>query len=570
MTTAADRGFQAEQRALGALLMADDPRRLVADNAITADLFSDAGHRAIFAALLTAAAPSSAEPPPSVEDVIVALDAESQLAMVGGPSYVHELSQCVVTDRNLHLDVRRIRQAAVRRAAASEAELAAVRLREGADLVEVVDGLMQTLQTTRSESSGSTPVPFDRTPVADLLEAAPPAPSYWWQGLVPAGAVTLWTGHGGSAKSFILLMLGAALATDSSLFGVDTRRRGRVAFYSAEDSANVTRHRLHLICTKLGIDPAELAERLHVLDATIADPVLFREVQAKDGRHGQTTPAYDALRNYLAAERIQVLIVDNASDVYDGSEIDRARVRAFMRALVRLVPDEGAVILAGHVDKGTSRGDRGGIESYSGSTAWHNSARSRIAQTRDKDGAIELVHQKSNHGPLHAPIRLVWPPGGVPQLDEPLSGVVQHIADRNHTGALLRLIHEFTERGEFVSTATTSRTHAGKLLRGQPGFPHRLPDADLFDLLRQAERRGLLARTRVRSKGRGHDKEVWQITPKGCESAGLAPTAPTAPTYGVGAVARSGAEAAPTAPTSAPGGVGGMGARTPMATGATR
>lgn len=561
MTTASDRGFEAEQRALGALLMADDPRRLAAGNAITGDLFSDAGHRAIFKAVLTAATAADTDQLVTVDDVIVALDAESHLEMAGGPSYVRELQQCVVTARNLHLDVRRIRQAAARRAAASEAELAALRLRDGADLAGVVDGLMQTLQATRSESYGSTPTPFERTPVADLLEAAPPAPSYWWEGLVPAGAVTLWTGHGGSAKSFILLMLGAALATDSPLFGVDTRRGGRVAFYSAEDSANVTRHRLHLVCTKLGIDPASLGERLHVLDATIGDPVLFRDVQGKEGRQGQTTAAYDALRSYLAAEGIQVLIVDNASDAYDGSEIDRARVRAFMRAMVRLVPDDGAVILAGHVDKGTSRGDRGGIESYSGSTAWHNSARSRIAQTRDKDGAIELVHQKSNHGPLHAPIRLVWPPGGVPQLDEPLSGVVQHIADRNHTGALLRLIHEFTERGEFVSTATTSRTHAGKLLRGQPGFPHRLPDAELFDLLRQAERRGLLIRDNVRSKGRGHDKEVWNVTPEGMKAAAIAPTAPTAPTSGVGAVARSGAEAAPTAPTSAPGGVGGTGAR---------
>ncbi|NZA00579.1 hypothetical protein H0I39_19675 [Ottowia beijingensis] len=40
-----------------------------------------------------------------------------------------------------------------------------------------------------------------------------------------------------------------------------------------------------------------------------------------------------------------------------------------------------------------------------------------------------------------------------------------------NTKALLRLIAEFTERGEHVTTATTSRTHAAKLLCNEPGYP---------------------------------------------------------------------------------------------------
>ncbi len=131
----------------------------------------------------------------------------------------------------------------------------------------------------------------------------------------------------------------------------------------------------------------------------------------------------------------------------------------------------------------------------------------------------------------------MWPDGGLPQVDAPASGVVLSIATDNNTRAVLRLVHEFTQRGEFVSTATTSRTHAGKLLRGQPTFPPRLPDSEVFDLLRRAERRGWIAKEVHRGANR-HEREVWKVTPAGADAAGFtlpAPTAPTAPTSEVDA-----------------------------------
>jgi hypothetical protein len=51
------------------------------------------------------------------------------------------------------------------------------------------------------------------------------------------------------------------------------------------------------------------------------------------------------------------------------------------------------------VDKNTSRNKKAdGGEGYSGSTAWHNSARSRLFMTRGDDGLLTLEHQKSNLG----------------------------------------------------------------------------------------------------------------------------------------------------------------------------
>lgn len=408
---------------------------------------------------------------------------------------------------------------------------------------------------------------FTIVPTADLAHAQPPAPEYWWANYLPAGVVTLLGAHGGAGKSTIALMLAVCVSQGLPLFGIPTKR-GRVAFFSAEDPASLVRYRLHTICRFLHVDPAALDGWLHALDATAGEPTLFHEVNHKGSKQGQTTPTYAALRDYFDRHHIDVLLVDNASDAFDASEIDRSRVRGFVRALARAAQTRaGAVLLLAHVDKGTSRGERAGTESYSGSTAWHNSVRSRLYLSRDKDGTLLLEHQKHNLGKLCEPLSLRWPEGGLPLVDLPTQPFVQHIADSVNTKALLKLIHEFSERGEHVGTATTSRTHAGKLLRGQQGFPTKLRDPELFDLLRLAERRGLLVRALVRSQGRGHEKEVWTVTQSGADLAGIifpAPTAPTAPTSEVGAACAEGAEACADCADLGAGGVGGM-ARAQMA-----
>ncbi len=425
--------------------------------------------------------------------------------------------------------------------------------REGFDALELL--------LAGAEKPITAPPLFEVVPFADLSDTPPPAPAYWWHGYLPIGVVTMLSAHGGTGKSTIALMLAVCIATGRDLFGKPTRA-GRVLYFSGEDGAALVRYRLHLVCRAMGVAVSELRDRVHILDATAGEPTLFHEVP-RAARTGATTPTYAALANYIEAHQIDVVILDNASDTFDGNEIARSLVRGFMRSLLAFAKPDKAVLLLAHVDKNTARNLAGGTDSYSGSTAWHNSARSRLYLSRDKDGALLLEHQKHNLAAKPEPaLRLLWPEGGIPTLDAPVTGFVQAIDDRNNTKALLKLIHEFTERGEFVSTATTSRTHAGKLLRSESGFPARLKDSELFDLLRQAERRDWVARVSYAADNR-HPKERWQVTSGGAEVAEIrdfAPTAPTAPTSKDDAVNAVNAErtsaAAPTAPTSALGGVG--------------
>jgi hypothetical protein len=378
--------------------------------------------------------------------------------------------------------------------------------------------------------------PFALVLIHDLDDVKPDGPQFAWQGLVPFEEVTIFSAHGGGGKTQVMLMLAIAASVGRPLFGIPTRQT-KVCFLSAEEGSARMRHRVHFTSKAMNVSMADLDNRLFILDATEGDPVLFTEVTFGAGRReGMTTPSFETLRQFVVDHEIGLLIVDNASDVFDADEIKRARVRAFMRALANLGRECGtAVVLLAHVDKGTSRGERIGTESYSGSTAWHNSARSRMFMHREKDGSIVIEHQKNNLGPLHAPIHLVWPEGGLPMVDEPFGPVVQGIADRAHEKALLKLIAEYTQRGEYITAATTSRTHAAKVMRNEPTFPH-IQDSEVFDLLRRAERDKHLERVTIKADNR-HEKECWRVTPGGAKFAGIAAlTAPTALTLDVDAL----------------------------------
>ncbi|TAN11545.1 MAG: hypothetical protein EPN34_07030 [Burkholderiaceae bacterium] len=383
--------------------------------------------------------------------------------------------------------------------------------------------------------------------VADVLTHPSPPPRFVWDGYAPRGVVTSLGAHGGVGKSTVALMLAVAVATGRPLFGVATERCN-VLFASFEDSGDVVRHRLGFICRQWEIDPAALCA-LSIVDGT-ANPELFT-AERRDA--GDVTASYIELRKL--ARGAGLVVVDNASDAYGADEIQRRQVRAFIRTLTDIAKENAAaVLLLAHVDKNTSKQRKAeGGEGYSGSTAWNNSVRSRLFMTRDESGTLTLEHQKSNFGPMREPLALEWPQNELPQVLESLSPVVQGISDKNDTRALLKLIHEFSERGEWVSSGTTGTANAAHLLGKEPSYPRRKP-AETFTLLRNAERSGYVQRTEHRTKQRRF-REVWQLTPEGENFAGI-PSAPIAPIARQLVTSATGAEGARGAPLYCAGGMG--------------
>ena len=398
--------------------------------------------------------------------------------------------------------------------------------------------------------------------VAGVIDDPSPPPAFIWDGFVPRGFVTLLSGHGGSGKSVLALQLAVAVAMGIPLLGVRTEP-GRVLVFSGEDAGALLRHRLAAICRALDVNPRALAERLMVLDAT-ETPVLGEEALDRETgrRFIAPTPVYGRLREIVTAWQPTLVIVDNASDAYEGNENERSMVRGFVRSLAvlsRQSTSHPAILLLTHTPK-QAVGGRG--ESYSGSTAWHNSARARLSltPTKDDDTRLVLSLDKMNLAPLcREQLRLVRAQGGVLALDEGARDA-DHDEGQSEPPELgvLRVLADFVERGEKVSAEPNApRTNAWALLRPEPGFPKRAYKASgvLFSAMRQMERDGLIVKEPYRNQSR-KDRVAWSLTTKGWEQIGkTAPSASSAPTPEVDAPFPLDAPgSAPSAPTPGAGG----------------
>jgi hypothetical protein len=396
----------------------------------------------------------------------------------------------------------------------------------------------------------------------DLMENPPRPPQFVWEGLLPERVVTLFGAHGGTGKSMIGLMLAVAVAMGMPLFGIPTKRC-KAIFLSLEDDSSVVRWRLWRICHEWHVHPSHLANWLSIVDST-EYPELF---ECEGRGPGETTDTFSELDRMATEFQAGLIVVDNASDAYGGDEIQRRQVRAFMRSLGRMAKrDDAAVMLLAHVDKVTSRSKRidENAEGYSGSTAWHNSARSRLFMVRDEAGVLTIRHQKSNYGHRCSDISLCWPDDKLPELlsgsapsIDALIDKVERRADDMAAEKLLCLLAEYEQRGQYCSPLVNSPSNPFKVLHPDPTFRRMgLRREDTARVITQCQRAGWIEPLDYQTKDRKW-RSRWTVTPLGyARSGAVAPTAPTAPSSIPGAT--SAESAAPVAP-SAPTGVGGTG-----------
>jgi RecA-family ATPase len=315
----------------------------------------------------------------------------------------------------------------------------------------------------------------------------------------------------------------------------------RVAVYSCEDGDDVLQWRIANYCAALEIEPTALADRLRIINAAeLHGPELFVPGTGRDSV-GQTTPAYAALRQYMRDNRIDVLLVDNASDTFAASEISRPEVRSFFRHLLRLLPDKtGAVLLLGHVNRVASAGRVGSSgaqdgQNYSGSTAWHNSARSRWEVTRDTKGNGG-GDDEADEAPTSAPYVLKRVKGNYAADDRtglvfhwnhhhkvilptpPLGPMVKAIDERNAQRAVLHGFAEAERMGARIACAVRANNNAAKVLAEiTPSMPNKLREMRCMQpALLSLERRGFIEVTEYAKASRSSAPgKCWTLTDAG-------------------------------------------------------
>ena len=320
------------------------------------------------------------------------------------------------------------------------------------------------------------------------LQHTEPEPTHWRvEGWLPERTVTLLAANGGVGKSNLSLQMGVAMATGSEFIGVATKP-SRVLVISGEDEGRTVHFRVANICSDLAIPMSSLAGRMMVYDMTQTDCVLWRD--------SAPTERMQWLADAVVRHKAEVVIIDNASDVFADNENDRTCVRGFMRCLNTIAHGTGAaMLLLAHVDKASVRAGAGldSNSTFSGSTAWNNSARSRWAMVRD-DNSIVVRHEKCNLGPLQEEIRLEFDSAAKVFKrfgTVPATILAQTVLRNGQRAGILKLLSQAENAGQRLSMKLRSNNNAYVILRKSQDFP-RIGRDDFFSILYDMQREGLI------------------------------------------------------------------------------
>lgn len=343
--------------------------------------------------------------------------------------------------------------------------------------------------------------------------------------------VTLLGGHGGVGKSFLALQMACAVALGDEVLG-HSARQSRVLYYSAEDGRKRLTRRLRSMEKQFGYDAEKLKSSLKVIDASEQEPLYGETTEpSSDGKRFVKLlgPRADfaSLQKMVEAFDPQLVVIDGASDTFDGNEIVRREVRGFIKMLRRVHPARKVgVLLLVHIDRSSARGHASNDDGYAGSTAWHNSCRRRIflqhevKKSKDDSGEVAITEErfvlrvmKNQDGQPAPDMELLRDESGLwrPGIRIDVDALTGNGAD--HAATIARLIQGYYARGTFISTslAPNAPTGAYATLKNDPQFPSGLSKKRTIELVRRLERDGILSKEPYQRANRGW-AERWMVT----------------------------------------------------------
>lgn len=307
----------------------------------------------------------------------------------------------------------------------------------------------------------------------DVMNASLDPVRYAVMPWIPYRHVTLFGGHGGIGKSSLALAIAAHVACGMPFAGLEVEQ-SPVLFVSLEDEASIVRLRLRRIIEEYQLPAAEVLFNLRLLDGTQTFSALMTE-----GDSFSATPTFTPAFHELSihAQGTGLIVIDNASDAFDANENSRRTVRTFVRGLAGIAREHNAaVVLLAHIDKSAAKdGARG--NSYSGSTAWHNSARSRLALL-EEDGRILLAHEKANLSARADPVAFTFIDDvPVPETRAMGSGLSTEDFDQAEIIRVMKAAHEvginvpgaLTPGAHSAMKALESLPEYGKAFKGKAG-----------------------------------------------------------------------------------------------------
>lgn len=246
----------------------------------------------------------------------------------------------------------------------------------------------------------------------ELLQRASTEPDteFTTERLTPVEDVTLLSANGGVGKTYLALQWGLAIAAGRQFFGLNVTQ-SPILFATAEDRRKECGKRLAAICADMHLLlPNQFTKTAH--DSFNLWEILGKPLWIEDKANAAGVPTltmFELERRIVATGARQVFI-DNASSVFCANHNDNVQVTAFISYLRRMAERTKCnILILAHVS--ADNATKGAAKTYYGSTAWHNSVRSRIFMELKpaQDGMdehINVVHEKSNYGKLAEPFKL--------------------------------------------------------------------------------------------------------------------------------------------------------------------
>ena len=204
--------------------------------------------------------------------------------------------------------------------------------------------------------------------------------SFLWDGVIPAGCLSILAGQGGVAKSTFSLWLAGQL-TRGTLPGIHYGKPQKVLMVSHEDSLSAV------------VKPRAIANG--------ADTQMMAQLGVHSKEIGATlVPRFpedlDALRQAIDQSGASVVIIDPIASTITGDTDKVAEVRAALDPLNALGHELGVSFIAiAHLKKGGGAG----AHLLSGSHAYRDACRCLVLFARDKEsGRTVFTVDKSNYG----------------------------------------------------------------------------------------------------------------------------------------------------------------------------
>ncbi len=284
-------------------------------------------------------------------------------------------------------------------------------------------------------------------------------------GLIPLHNLTMLGGDGGLGKSILVLMLMAACALGKRWLGYPTKNCRAFGFFCEDDEDELHR-RMVDICRYYKVELADLVG-LELCSRVGLDNSLMEWRDA--WKAGKITWLHTQIMNHCQETAAQLVVLDSHHDVFAGEENWRKHGRQFCQGLRKIaLRIDGAVVITAH----PSLSGRNSGTGESGTTAWHNSVRSRLylikADEQTDDCERILQHKKSNYGPENDDIRLRWNDGVFVAITEE-TGVIGSIKRGNAETVFMECLDTLTEQGRHVTDAANSPRFAPKQISQMPG-----------------------------------------------------------------------------------------------------